>query len=159
MSWSCRLRSCGHHVSHAAELFRRWYVARGREIVGRLIDGWIPRIASPKAIEGLVLFAFNQGEVCTCPSRSLIQESIYDEFMERALPRVRAIKVVVSFKMMFVSAICACRSFAILRIKRPKNIAPITIMGKVPSMTSDSFHVVKVNIKMTLTPVTKVGFL
>ncbi len=46
-----------------------------------------------KAIEGLVLFAFNQGEVCTCPSRSLIQESIYDEFMERALPRVAAIKV------------------------------------------------------------------
>jgi aldehyde dehydrogenase len=31
-----------------------------------------------KAIEGLVLFAFNQGEVCTCPSRALIQESIYD---------------------------------------------------------------------------------
>ncbi|MFX7918541.1 aldehyde dehydrogenase family protein, partial [Acinetobacter baumannii] len=38
-----------------------------------------------KAIEGLVLFAFNQGEVCTCPSRALIQESIYDKFMERAL--------------------------------------------------------------------------
>jgi aldehyde dehydrogenase len=34
-----------------------------------------------KAIEGLVLFAFNQGEVCTCPSRALIQESIYDRFM------------------------------------------------------------------------------
>ncbi|MDD2918382.1 aldehyde dehydrogenase family protein [Rhodoferax sp.] len=45
-----------------------------------------------KAIEGLVLFAFNQGEVCTCPSRALIQESIYDKFMERVLPRVRAIK-------------------------------------------------------------------
>ena len=45
-----------------------------------------------KAIEGLVLFAFNQGEVCTCPSRALIQESIYDKFMERALPRVKAIK-------------------------------------------------------------------
>ncbi|WP_334157351.1 acetaldehyde dehydrogenase ExaC [Oryzomicrobium sp.] len=45
-----------------------------------------------KAIEGLVLFAFNQGEVCTCPSRALIQESIYDKFMERALARVRAIK-------------------------------------------------------------------
>ena len=45
-----------------------------------------------KAIEGLVLFAFNQGEVCTCPSRALIHESIYDRFMERALPRVRAIK-------------------------------------------------------------------
>ncbi len=45
-----------------------------------------------KAIEGLVLFAFNQGEVCTCPSRALIQESIYDKFMERVLPRVAAIK-------------------------------------------------------------------
>ena len=45
-----------------------------------------------KAIEGLVLFAFNQGEVCTCPSRAVIQESIYDEFMARVLPRVAAIK-------------------------------------------------------------------
>ncbi len=45
-----------------------------------------------KAIEGFVLFAFNQGEVCTCPSRALIQESIYDRFMERALKRVGAIK-------------------------------------------------------------------
>ncbi len=45
-----------------------------------------------KAIEGLVLFAFNQGEVCTCPSRALIQESIYDTFMARALKRVAAIK-------------------------------------------------------------------
>ncbi len=45
-----------------------------------------------KAIEGLVLFAFNQGEVCTCPSRALIHESIYDQFMERVLKRVAAIK-------------------------------------------------------------------
>jgi len=45
-----------------------------------------------KAIEGMVLFAFNQGEVCTCPSRALIQESIYDQFMERVLTRVQAIK-------------------------------------------------------------------
>ncbi|MBS1798386.1 MAG: aldehyde dehydrogenase [Acidobacteria bacterium] len=45
-----------------------------------------------KAIEGLVLFAFNQGEVCTCPSRALIHESIYDRFMERALGRIKAIK-------------------------------------------------------------------
>ena len=45
-----------------------------------------------KAIEGLVLFAFNQGEVCTCPSRALIQESIYDQFMDRAVARIRAIK-------------------------------------------------------------------
>ena len=45
-----------------------------------------------KAIEGFVMFALNQGEVCTCPSRVLIQEDIYDEFMERALKRVAAIK-------------------------------------------------------------------
>ena len=45
-----------------------------------------------KAVEGFVLFAFNQGEVCTCPSRALIQESIYDRFMARALDRVKAIK-------------------------------------------------------------------
>ena len=45
-----------------------------------------------KAIEGLVLYAFNKGEVCTCPSRALIQESIYDEFMDRCLERIRAIK-------------------------------------------------------------------
>jgi aldehyde dehydrogenase len=45
-----------------------------------------------KAIEGLVLFAFNQGEVCTCPSRALVQESIYDQFMARCLERIRAIK-------------------------------------------------------------------
>ena len=45
-----------------------------------------------KAIEGLVLFALNQGEVCTCPSRAFIQENIFDKFMERALKRVAAIK-------------------------------------------------------------------
>ena len=44
-----------------------------------------------KAIEGLVLFAFNSGEVCTCPSRALIQESIYEPFMARVLERVKAI--------------------------------------------------------------------
>ena len=41
-----------------------------------------------KAIEGLVLYAFNKGEVCTCPSRALIQESVYDEFMPRCLERI-----------------------------------------------------------------------
>ncbi|WP_028310075.1 acetaldehyde dehydrogenase ExaC [Derxia gummosa] len=45
-----------------------------------------------KAIEGMVLFAFNQGEVCTSPTRALIQESIYDRFIERVLKRVAAIK-------------------------------------------------------------------
>ncbi len=44
-----------------------------------------------KALEGFTMFALNQGEVCTCPSRALIQESIYDAFMERALERVAAI--------------------------------------------------------------------
>ncbi|MGE7602630.1 acetaldehyde dehydrogenase ExaC [Peribacillus sp. NPDC097675] len=46
-----------------------------------------------KAIEGMVMFALNSGEICTCPSRALIQESIYDKFMERALERVKQIKV------------------------------------------------------------------
>ncbi len=45
-----------------------------------------------KAVEGLVLYAFNKGEVCTCPSRALIHESIYDAFMERCLDRIAAIK-------------------------------------------------------------------
>ncbi len=45
-----------------------------------------------KAIEGLVLFAFNKGEVCTSPTRALIQESIYDAFMARVLARVQAIR-------------------------------------------------------------------
>ncbi len=46
-----------------------------------------------KAVEGLVMFALNQGEVCTCPSRALVHESIYDEFMERAIKRVNEIKI------------------------------------------------------------------
>ncbi|MBV8154466.1 MAG: aldehyde dehydrogenase family protein [Candidatus Eremiobacteraeota bacterium] len=45
-----------------------------------------------KALEGFTMFALNQGEVCTCPSRALIQESMYDRFVERAIDRVRAIK-------------------------------------------------------------------
>ncbi|MGA4544724.1 MAG: aldehyde dehydrogenase family protein [Streptomycetaceae bacterium] len=44
-----------------------------------------------KAVEGFVMFALNQGEVCTCPSRALVHESIYDAFMERALARTAAI--------------------------------------------------------------------
>ena len=46
-----------------------------------------------KAIEGAVLFAFNQGEVCTCPSRILVHESIYEPFMKRVIDRVRRIKM------------------------------------------------------------------
>ncbi len=44
-----------------------------------------------KALEGFTMFALNQGEVCTCPSRALVQESIYDAFIERALERVRKV--------------------------------------------------------------------
>jgi aldehyde dehydrogenase len=45
-----------------------------------------------KALEGFAMFALNQGEVCTCPSRVLIQESIYDKFMEKAVARTKKIK-------------------------------------------------------------------
>ena len=45
-----------------------------------------------KALEGAVLFALNQGEICTCPSRLLVQESIADKFIERVVERVKAIK-------------------------------------------------------------------
>lgn len=46
-----------------------------------------------KAVEGAVMFALNQGEICTCPSRLLIQEDIYDEFIKRVVARVEAIKM------------------------------------------------------------------
>lgn len=46
-----------------------------------------------KCVEGAVMFALNQGEVCTCPSRMLVQEDIYDEFMERVIARTEAIKM------------------------------------------------------------------
>ena len=45
-----------------------------------------------KAVEGLVLYAFNKGEVCTCPSRALIQADIYEDFMQLALKRIAAIR-------------------------------------------------------------------
>ncbi|MEM7399001.1 MAG: aldehyde dehydrogenase [Pseudomonadota bacterium] len=46
-----------------------------------------------KALEGFAMFALNQGEVCTCPSRALVQESIYDRFIEKAVARVEKIKL------------------------------------------------------------------
>ena len=46
-----------------------------------------------KALEDFALFAFNKGEVCTCPSRALVQESIFDKFLEKAVARVGKIKV------------------------------------------------------------------
>jgi aldehyde dehydrogenase len=46
-----------------------------------------------KALEGFALFAFNKGEVCTCPSRALVQESIFDKFLEKAIERVGKIRM------------------------------------------------------------------
>ncbi|MFZ5438554.1 MAG: aldehyde dehydrogenase family protein [Myxococcota bacterium] len=46
-----------------------------------------------KALEGFTMFALNQGEVCTCPSRALVHEKIYDRFMEKALERVKKVKL------------------------------------------------------------------
>lgn len=46
-----------------------------------------------KAVEGAVLFALNQGEVCTCPSRILVHENIYEKFMKRVIERTKAIKI------------------------------------------------------------------
>ncbi|QSX40696.1 acetaldehyde dehydrogenase ExaC [Shewanella cyperi] len=45
-----------------------------------------------KAVEGLLLAFFNQGEVCTCPSRVLVQESIYDAFIEKVIERAKGIR-------------------------------------------------------------------
>jgi aldehyde dehydrogenase len=44
-----------------------------------------------KALEGFAMFALNQGEVCTCPSRALVQESFYEEFMQKAIERTKLI--------------------------------------------------------------------
>ena len=45
-----------------------------------------------KTLEGFAMFALNQGEVCTCPSRALVQKSIYDRFIEKAVERVNKVK-------------------------------------------------------------------
>ena len=46
-----------------------------------------------RCLEGFAMFAFNQGEVCTCPSRAIVHEKIYDRFMDKALRRIKTIKV------------------------------------------------------------------
>lgn len=58
-----------------------------------------------KAMEGFAMFALNQGEACTCPSRALVHESIYDRFMEKAVQRVK--KMTVGNPMEFTTAIGA----------------------------------------------------
>ncbi|MBI2239518.1 MAG: aldehyde dehydrogenase family protein [Magnetospirillum gryphiswaldense] len=68
------------------------------ELGGKSPNIFFPDVAAEdddffdKALEGFTMFALNQGEVCTCPSRALIHESLYDRFMERAIARVGAIK-------------------------------------------------------------------
>lgn len=68
------------------------------ELGGKSPNIFFPDVAAAdddffdKAIEGFVMFALNQGEVCTCPSRALIHEAVYDRFMERALARVASIR-------------------------------------------------------------------
>ena len=69
------------------------------ELGGKSPNIFFPSVADEddaffdKAIEGAVLFALNQGEVCTCPSRILVHESIYDKFMSRVIERTNAIKM------------------------------------------------------------------
>ncbi|MCU0432943.1 MAG: aldehyde dehydrogenase [Bacteroidia bacterium] len=68
------------------------------ELGGKSPNIFFPSVADAddeffdKAVEGAVLFALNQGEVCTCPSRLLVHESIFDKFMERVVERTKAIK-------------------------------------------------------------------
>ncbi|MEN9399416.1 MAG: hypothetical protein RL632_517 [Bacteroidota bacterium] len=67
------------------------------ELGGKSPNIFFPSVADAddeffdKAVEGAVLFALNQGEVCTCPSRILVHESIYDTFMSRVIERTKAI--------------------------------------------------------------------
>ncbi|MEU2257038.1 aldehyde dehydrogenase [Nocardia xishanensis] len=68
------------------------------ELGGKSPNIFLPDVAAAddefldKAVEGFVMFALNQGEVCTCPSRALVHRSIFDEFMGRCVARTRAIK-------------------------------------------------------------------
>ena len=69
------------------------------ELGGKSPNIFFPSVADAdddffdKAVEGAVLFAVNQGEVCTCPSRILVHESIYDKFMTKVIERTKAIKM------------------------------------------------------------------
>ncbi|WP_431971756.1 aldehyde dehydrogenase [Nocardia sp. bgisy134] len=68
------------------------------ELGGKSPNIFLPDVAAAddefldKAVEGFVMFALNQGEVCTCPSRALVHRSIFDEFMGRCVARTKAIK-------------------------------------------------------------------
>jgi acyl-CoA reductase-like NAD-dependent aldehyde dehydrogenase len=98
------LRPCSRGSACRCRLSRRWrqYAAENIIPVTLELGGKSPNVFFAdvidqdddffdKALEGFSMFALNQGEVCTCPSRALIQESIYDAFMERALERVKKV--------------------------------------------------------------------
>ncbi|GHF21792.1 putative aldehyde dehydrogenase [Amycolatopsis deserti] len=67
------------------------------ELGGKSPNIFLPDVADAdddyldKAVEGFVMFALNQGEVCTCPSRALVHSAIYDEFISRCVERTKAI--------------------------------------------------------------------
>ncbi len=69
------------------------------ELGGKSPNIFFPSVADAddaffdKAVEGAVMFALNQGEICTCPSRLLVHESIYDKFMAKVIERTAAIKL------------------------------------------------------------------
>lgn len=69
------------------------------ELGGKSPNIFFPSVADhddeffDKAVEGAVMFALNQGEVCTCPSRILVHESIYEKFMTKVIERAKAIKM------------------------------------------------------------------
>ena len=67
---------------------RRWSSAASRRTSSSPTSWTQDDAFLDKALEGFALFAFNKGEVCTCPSRALVQESIFDKFMEKAVARV-----------------------------------------------------------------------
>ena len=69
------------------------------ELGGKSPNIFFPSVADAddeffdKAVEGAVMFALNQGEICTCPSRLLIHEAIYDRFIAKVIERTAAIKL------------------------------------------------------------------
>jgi aldehyde dehydrogenase len=85
----------GRQIMHAAS---EHLIPQTMELGGKSANIFLPDVMDDddafldKAVEGFALFAFNKGEVCTCPSRALVHEAIFDRFMEKAVARVSAIR-------------------------------------------------------------------
>ena len=90
-----------------------------------------------KALEGFTMFALNQGEICTCPSRALVQESIYDQFIGDAIPRVEAVRQTYLERLeahrdgLAALARAAGWSFATHRTDRPPQTALLALHGAI----------------------------